>query len=58
MNEFRDQNGMVYVVEGLITKIQVRDIQIFCGLLETGQSVMDGEHIIARIVLPRLYLFI
>ena len=55
MNEFGDQNGMVFVVEGLI-EIQETDTKIFCGLLETGEPVM--EHIIARIVLRRLYLSI
>ena len=42
MNEFGDQNGMVYVVE-VLTEIQETDTKIFCGLLETGESVK--EHI-------------
>ena len=55
MNEFGDQNGMVFVVEGLI-EIHETDMKIFCRLLESGEPVM--EHIIARIVLRCLYLSI
>ena len=55
MNEFGDQNGVVYVVE-VLTEIQETDTKKFCGLLETGEPVM--EHIIARIILTYLSLSI
>lgn len=55
MNEFGDQNGVVYLVE-VLNEIQETDTKIFCGLLETGEPVM--EHIIARIILPYLSLSI
>ena len=55
MNEFGDQNGMVFLVEGLI-EIHETDMKIFCRLLESGEPVMG--HIIARIVLRCLYLSI